>query len=642
MVNDDGVGEQAPAPRPQHGQFRANAEVLGAGFVLGAMLVGGYAVADALEHTHIHEEIGGVETSEGFRNGVTSVSVFGHTVYLDKTKQFGPYKVGMQLSANTLPTDLATLVRPASLEAFSTISDDPEKAAEGYQSALTHAFVDELKHRGIPLEVGAGLAGSLMLWRRRKYRELKDENQQLKQSLVSLEKQSGIESSDIVENSPQGHRATDGEVRATHRARGIARKVGAVVLTIGLSAGIGSYKWHHSGEPVPDANGRHLVEGLEGTGLEGAFTLSDKDVKAVKSAIRFVKLQVAEQMEAARKFELHAETSLRGAYDAIEGPQAGETAFLVGSDMHSNLAMIHIATETVSLINQKFGDGTIAFVLFAGDNTYGQAAEKDAVDKMGKIGGGAPEATGNGNHDSKITDEQLKDAHIEVLNGKLTKIAGVPVVGMGDPNLTELFGPTISRDGGKTSEFDAGNELYEELLRAKGSMPVAETHEAYAAGAALGLGEITHESITQWFNDRGSNTVPWEDGVRDLPASLLIYGHWHRIIKPRTVWNSDGTWSVVMELNTMGGAIANTSPTHFSTPVGPPGQTASFPVIFRNNKRGLMTGYQMYTFDTDGQMHISKRIRIGSIDGQPYTTESPVEAATHRRPASADHKPIDR
>jgi hypothetical protein len=83
------------------------------------------------------------------------------------------------------------------------------------------------------------------------------------------------------------------------------------------------------------------------------------------------------------------------------------------------------------------------------------------------------------------------------------------------------------------------------------------------------------------------------------------------------VWNSDGTWTLVMELNTSGGAIASPTLNHFSTPWSPPQQTASFPVVFLNADSGLVTGYQIYTFGTDGKVTVEPRVEVGSPIHRP-------------------------
>jgi hypothetical protein len=78
------------------------------------------------------------------------------------------------------------------------------------------------------------------------------------------------------------------------------------------------------------------------------------------------------------------------------------------------------------------------------------------------------------------------------------------------------------------------------------------------------------------------------------------------------VWNSDGTWTLVMELDTSGGAIDAPTIGHFSTPWSRPQQEASFPVLFLDKDSGLVTGYQIYRFAVDGAVTIEPRVEVGA------------------------------
>jgi hypothetical protein len=117
--------------------------------------------------------------------------------------------------------------------------------------------------------------------------------------------------------------------------------------------------------------------------------------------------------------------------------------------------------------------------------------------------------------------------------------------------------------------------------------------------------------MRDFLEGRRDPTQPYADGVRDVPASAVLYGHWHRSVEPRVVWNSDGTWTLVMELNTSGGAIDTPTIGHFSTPWSPPQQEASFPVLFLEQETGLVRGYQVYRFQVDGTVSVEPRVEVG-------------------------------
>jgi hypothetical protein len=96
-----------------------------------------------------------------------------------------------------------------------------------------------------------------------------------------------------------------------------------------------------------------------------------------------------------------------------------------------------------------------------------------------------------------------------------------------------------------------------------------------------------------------------------LPVGAVFYGHWHRSFEPRVVWNSDGTWTLVMELDTSGCAVDTPTLNHFSTPRSRHQQEASFPVVFWDRGSGLVTGYQLYRFETDGTATVEPRVDVG-------------------------------
>ena len=313
----------------------------------------------------------------------------------------------------------------------------------------------------------------------------------------------------------------------------------------------------------------------------------------------------------------------------------------------------------MKLLNQTYeeqGHPPIDLVLFAGDNGYRISWDATAIKAQGDIGDGAPEATVLGNHDGdKPTVDQLHAGKIAIIN-KLFEIAGIRIVGVGDPQETIFGDATYLRDGKPDTaanaiaeETDAGKKLYD-MAREAGNMPIGVVHEGSAAQATLGFQARSRteaqEILTKWFSDKNTTSAP----IGDLPFSLLVYGHWHRIIEPKVVQNSDGTKTLVMELNTMGGAAGDNKLDNFHTQIGGLAQTASFPIVFQDKNTGLVTGYQMLTFETSGKVTISPMVNIdqplsfqkdlskqGSSEApsvnaeQPVRTNSPVSRGQQRR-----------
>ncbi len=600
------------------------------GAIVGAVLVSGYAAADAVEHTTVHEKIGNLETTAHLVPGrASSFSVFDNRVYIDRNRSVAGQNLGVAIEIKKLP-EISTL--PALAASVASLSRNLGKAGEGTELALKEAYLQQAKHELLLTDGVGGLlfalgfaGGGVLLDDRRRHRRIIANQQQRITALLRGKAESVEQSDDELHPAEQPAASHEGALplseikNHTQRRKRIVTKAAILLTTATLSAGVGLMKLASEEQSGPDASSRIDIPSLAPLGVKGAYTDSVTTRDNINNLARVYQRITVDLRQQRKEYVTSATDSLYTERAAIATPKQGETMFVATSDIHSNLAMLTMIRKTVELINEQSPDNPVAFVITAGDDTYGTSIEKGSVDSEATIADGAPVAAVDGNHNSPLTDEQFADAGIVRLDGKRSVVAGVPIVAVGDPMMTVLFGGTSPRRN--QTEAEAGQALYE-MAKKSGDMPIGDIHEGYAAGEVLGIKDVIITKMTQWFNERGSTVVPWEDGVRDLPFSLLIYGHWHRIIEPRTVYNSDGTWTEVMELNTGGGAIAGATFNHFSTPLGKPGQTASFPVIFRNTASGLITGYQMYTFDTTGQVTVSPRINIGSPDGQPYPVAS--------------------
>jgi hypothetical protein len=274
------------------------------------------------------------------------------------------------------------------------------------------------------------------------------------------------------------------------------------------------------------------------------------------------------------------------------------------SDMHCNTTMTTLQDKVASMLRDRFGHQVPALMAITGDlTTNGTAAEGRCIEDEAAIAGDAPVVAVTGNHESDTSVEQMKRAGMHVLTGTPTHAAGVSVLGAGDPERSELFGATHLR--GKDTEADVGDRLHATARKDRPDLVLV--HEAYAAQAFIGVTDMT-----AFLEARRGPTTPYDDGVPDIAASAVLYGHWHRHIAPRVVWNSDGTWTLVMEVDTSGGAIDAPTIGHFSTPWSRPQQEASFPVLFLDSSTGMVTGYQTYRFAVDGSVSVEPRVDVGS------------------------------
>jgi hypothetical protein len=317
---------------------------------------------------------------------------------------------------------------------------------------------------------------------------------------------------------------------------------------------------------------------------------------------------VQRQEDGVRAFREKATRQLEQQSAAMEGPREGETAVVMQSDMHCNTTMIALQRRVVSLLGELHGDDVPAGLAITGDlTTNGTAAEGGCIKSEAAIADGRPIAAVIGNHESATSREQMRDAGMEVLDESRADLGGLSVLGAADPSSSDLLGATRLR--GTLGQADVGRQLRATAEQERPDLVLV--HEAYAAAPFLGTGDMT-----SFLRARGSAVTPAQDGVPDVPAGAVFYGHWHRSIEPRVVWNSDGTWTLVMELDTSGGAIDTPTLNHFSTPWSRPQQEASFPVVFWDRESGLVTGYQLYRFETDGTVTVEPRVEVGDPGGQ--------------------------
>ncbi|HET8602168.1 MAG TPA: metallophosphoesterase [Segeticoccus sp.] len=407
-----------------------------------------------------------------------------------------------------------------------------------------------------------------------------------------------------------------------------------VVVTAGLLVVLsGGYTAHRYVEwtstnqiPAPT----YGIGVLDGTPLKNAVVDNKTTAELVDGIVPLAQAQISREEQGNRDFLATADQTMGEEISSgnIALPGEGETACLMLSDVHSNADMITVYRRFVRTLNKTYGPDTLKTAFFDGDQTYGGATDKAAVDAMAGITGkNGKEYAVVGNHDSYLTVRQMRGAGMHVLDGPTVDIApGISATGVTDPQLTKqgaLFtADTVPRPGhGKETEADAGRTLLKRMEANRPTLGLA--HEADALQPILQLTSISKSGMSTWFNanswmkdpDAGDNA---NDGVPDIPASAAAYGHWHRQFMYRVVGNTDGTWTVVMELGTAGGVSPVQSLSHFSTPQTIPGKRASAAIMIVNDTSGLVTSVQEISTDRDGDVTAGPAHHVGSPDGQPY------------------------
>ncbi len=526
-------------------------------------MVAPVAVGWAVVHTTVEEQVGITPTT-------FTLTTTGHselrlgiagTVFVPKNR--GPLGVVATVNgpadASMASADLASYASPQMLELYSGLFHDPATAVDGYVHLLWGEFLHQFWVAELTLTLFSGSL-VLVLWRL-------------------------------------------GGVSSRMVTRWPLRLGLLVAVLVVASVGLGLVQVGQAEGSRP-TRGRYELSALDGTPVEGATTNSPILRLVLGDAVPKVHTLVQRQEDAVAAYIETASRGLRAKASQIDAPRENEVAVLMQSDMHCNTTMIRIQNEVRKMLREAFGDGGPVAMAITGDlTTNGTPAEGGCIRDEAAIAGGLPVVAVTGNHESDTSADQMRAAGMRVLDGDHIEVGDVSFLGAGDPSRSELFGATVPR--GPDTEKDVGRRLYSEAQHDPADLVLV--HEAYAAAAFIGT-----DDMRTFLDRRGSATTPYDDGVRDLPASAVLYGHWHRGVDPRVVWNSDGTWTLVMELNTSGGAIATPTLGHFSTPWTKPQQEASFPVLYLDRQSGLVTGYQVYRFATDGTATVEPRVDVGS------------------------------
>ncbi|CAN5365084.1 hypothetical protein BH09ACT12_BH09ACT12_10070 [soil metagenome] len=553
------------------------------------------AASWAVTHTVVEQQIGTSPTRFSLSTQGESELRLGiaGTIYVPRA--VGPFGVVATVDGPGDPGagdgDLANYVRPEMLRLYAGLFHDPGPAIDQYVT-LVQA---ELRHQLIRAILITALGGGLLLFGL--------------SYLVPL--------------------------RRLEPTRERLRMGLAAGLVLATSASLAFVQVRSSETHRGPGEGVYSLDVLDGSLAEGATTDSPVIRALTSGALAKAQVLIDRQEDAEAAYRASAAADLRDQAVLMAGPQEGETAVIMQSDMHCNTTMIRLQTQVVDLLHEQHGEDVPALMGITGDlTTNGTAAEGTCIRNEREIVGDTPVAAVTGNHESDVSADQMADSGMTVLDGNIEEVAGVRVLGDGDPSRSELFGATRLR--GDEGEADVGIRLREEAENADAEdrPDLVLVHEAYAAQAFLGVDSV-NSLLTD--NDVSSTVAPANgaDGIDDVPAAAVFYGHWHRSIEPRVIWNSDGTWTLLMELDTSGGAVDTPTINNFSTPWTKPQQEASFPVLFLDEETRLITGYQIYCFKTDGRAVVEPRVSVGEV---PVVTEPDPSAATEGAilPPSAD------
>jgi predicted phosphodiesterase len=319
--------------------------------------------------------------------------------------------------------------------------------------------------------------------------------------------------------------------------------------------------------------------------------------------IKGIRLLSNRQQDSVRTYIDKANSSLAAQATKLPRPRVGESMIMGFSDLHCNQA-------TTELITRLERATSPMVVLSSGDDTVnGTAVERGCIRRESKITQRVPFLVATGNHDSDVTEAQMKSDGMLVLDGSVTEAGSLAVLGDDDPEHNIPFSVERDRDRPESEE-----ELAARLVEvAQGSrVDVIMVHQPIAARVVM--------------------------STPDPPARLVLWGHFHVEDGPSVITHEDGSWTVGMQQSTAGGVRQPTF-TSFSTPFSPPLISADTYFYFRDEATGLITGVQPVHFLPEAKVVIGKRIATGDLTRLPVQTRiqlgggtpSPTPATTQAR-----------
>jgi hypothetical protein len=392
-------------------------------------------------------------------------------------------------------------------------------------------------------------------------------------------------------------------------------------------------------ETSPHPEKSYPIRGLEGTFLEGTVASNQLLQVATNEAVPSFKKNVDRQEAATSEFVEAAQRSFLLQRGKMPGPRDGEVVEISASDIHANQAMIEVMSFMRDAWAQDWGNGTIRTILLPGDlTTNGTAPEGVFINDIAEIGKGpddkdTPVVGVSGDHETPVSVEQMVGAGITNPDLHTVTVDGSTYLGANDTAQKDVGGSKTGQHIGGINEQELGQEVRE--LADTENPDTVMLHEGYAVMSFLGidklLGITDKNTMTTFLGENGPHNVYLtryrNDGIPNIPTKDILFGHWHKLMPVRTIWNEEWvdantatiTWTTVQELNTAGGAIGNPTVNKFSLPWYPPLQDAGIRLTFKNAETGLTTGYRDYTYDPNGNLTIGPRVDVGLPGGEPGT-----------------------
>jgi predicted phosphodiesterase len=375
-------------------------------------------------------------------------------------------------------------------------------------------------------------------------------------------------------------------VRSSIPTQVTRRRVAAIYVTV-IALVIGSIL-----VPEKPKDPRYPVAIADGGRFSSLTVDSVLLADALDRGIKGIRLLSERQQQAVQTYIGAAAASLSDQLGALPSPGSDETMIMGFSDLHCNQAMTELISRLAHVTKPSL-------VLSSGDDTVnGTAAERGCVGREAGISPAVPFVVATGNHDSDVTEAQMKNVGMIVLDGQVVEAAGLSVLGDDDPEHNVPFSVERVNDRPESEE-----EMAQRLV---------------------GVARDKHTDVVLVHQPLAARVIM---NATNLPAGLVLWGHYHAQSGPRVIMRDDGSWTVGMQQGTAGGVREPTF-SSFSTPFSPPLISADVYFYFRDKATGLITGVQPVHFRPDAEVVIDDRIATGDLRELPLETRMKLDTAS--------------
>jgi hypothetical protein len=335
----------------------------------------------------------------------------------------------------------------------------------------------------------------------------------------------------------------------------------------------------------PEPQQRIAITSAANTPLDGMTADNPLLAWVLNKGVSEARVLYQRQLEADKEYVDTARLSLIEAEPKLAKPTPNQVSMIGISDMHCNEAMLTLAGY-VSILAAP------SAVWSSGDDTTnGMSSEKGCVNKEVNIAHqiGVPFIDVKGNHDSKDTVSQFKNAGAVELEGhtvavemkdRTGNIVKFKFLGDGDPEHNPPFSMERVQDRPET-EVQMGARLAEE--NSNDPADIVLVHQPTAAEAIIEADKQGKVPFVAW-------------GHMHTEYGPIVHTHLGTAPSRRTI---------AMQLESAGG-VKEPSITEFSTPITPPRTTAGVYQFFYNKSTHLLEAMQPDYFSPEGKVTVGK------------------------------------